>query len=162
MRADFTRAEKAAEELLTDNLIESIPIPVEEIAQNLGLTVRLGQFPDASIAGFVDLSKKLIMVNYADSPNRRAFTLAHEVAHFQLHRELLTKDPNRGIMHRRPIGGETDPFEQEANCFAGVLLVPERFLAKYYSYDLDDGAVAKMFGVSEDVIRYRLQRTGRR
>jgi Zn-dependent peptidase ImmA (M78 family) len=65
-----------------------------------------------------------------------------------------------GVVYRQPIGGETDPMEQEANGFAANLLVPEFLLRRYYHWAPEEEAAA-IFGVSAEVMRYRLQRTAR-
>ena len=159
-RADYRRAENAAKKVLEENSIFDAPVPVEEIASNYGLKLYRADFPDPSISGYIDLKSLDIVVNRADGSGRQAFTVAHELGHFVLHRTKLMENPDIGVVHRRPIGGEKDPIEQEANCFANNLLVPDFLLDKYYAYQ-PTPLVAKMFGVSEEVIRYRLKDTGR-
>ena len=56
---------------------------------------------------------------------------------------------------------DKEPKEQEANCFAANLLVPKKMLEIIMKdYDLsknDIPALSKFFGVSDDVIKYRLK-----
>ena len=59
-------------------------------------------------------------------------------------------------MYRKALGElNQDPKEKEANCFAANLLVPAELLEKYKDYNID--TIAKIFGVSQEVIGYRLQ-----
>jgi len=160
-KADYIWAESMATEVLEQFNIDSAPVPVESIAEKLGLQVLLATFSSDDIAGFLQISPdKRIVVNRSHAPTRRAFTIAHECGHFVLHSQELVDNPDIGVLFRRPIGGETDPIEQEANCFAANLLVPERLLARHYEYQ-PYSEIAALFGVSEEVIKYRLRRTGR-
>ncbi|CAN5432621.1 ImmA/IrrE family metallo-endopeptidase [soil metagenome] len=159
-KPDYEKARKEAEKLLKDNSILDAPVPVNQIAENLSLELLRGSFIEAQVAGFIDLDMSLIVVNEKDSLNRQVFTIAHEIGHFVMHKERLREDASMAIMYRKPIGGEADPYEQEANAFAANLLVPEDLLAKYFEYQ-SFHVVARIFGVSEEVIRYRLKTTGR-
>ena len=92
----------------------------------------------------------------ADSPNRQAFTIAHEIGHFVLHRPLLENKPDLGVLFRQPIGAESDPIEKEANCFAANMLVPKHRLNPWDRWQ-KESVVAQLFGVSEEVVRYRFK-----
>jgi Zn-dependent peptidase ImmA (M78 family) len=96
---------------------------------------------------------------------RQRFTVAHELGHHELHRQggapLLIAD--KDIFGR---GG--DPIEQEANAFAGHLLMPDpaiaRALAEWQPPELGADVVARLmqrFGVSYEVAVYRLHNSGR-
>lgn len=153
---DYTRAIEAADKLLRDNQINKPPVPLVELATNHGFSVQIGVFPDNlfNVCGYIDINKKVIMTNASDSPNRRAFTIAHELGHLLLHEDELLKNSDLGVMLRAPLGKqELDPHEKEANAFAANLLVPADMLKPYLSES--DGVIAALFGVSEDVIRYR-------
>ena len=56
---------------------------------------------------------------------------------------------------------DKDPVEQEANCFAANLLVPDDMLKRTMEkYDLtknDFSVLANLFGVSAEVMKYRLR-----
>ena len=108
----------------------------------------------------------IIGINIRHAPNRRRFTLAHELAHVQLHRQELEDGVHvdRGSLRRdaRAAAG-VDPIEIEANAFAAGLLMPTAFLASELegrSVDLEDdeavAALANRFKVSGAAMRYRL------
>lgn len=160
MRIRTDHAEAAAEKLLREFSVIDAPVPLAEMVRSQGLKLLKGHIPDPSVAGYIDLRRNEIVVSDSDGRGRQNFTVAHELGHFLLHRHLLEANPDLGIMHRRPIGGESDPKEREANAFAACLLVPDSLLAKYYVYQ-PANQVARIFGVSEEVIRYRLKETGR-
>lgn len=160
--ANFQKAKDIAEEVLKENFIQKPPIPVAEIAKNYGFDVFEVQLsPD--IAGFVDMKKHLIYVNLADTNTRKAFTIAHELGHIKLHSELLKKNPNIGILYRRPLGKKDDnEQEQEANYFAACLLVPQSMLKKVkeeYKQIIgkDFDILSSLFAVSPEVMSYRLR-----
>ncbi len=53
-------------------------------------------------------------------------------------------------------------FEAEAECLSAVLLVPRPALLHMLKEGLSDAALAKYFGVSTELLRMRLNRTGAR
>lgn len=99
----------------------------------------------------------VIFVNDDDPPNRQTFTIAHELGH-----KLLGHNPNEyGVLFRRQVFGENPPVEKEANWFAANLLVPEEMLRRIQKkYDLterDTEVLAGIFGVSREMIQYRIK-----
>jgi Zn-dependent peptidase ImmA (M78 family) len=157
-RADFKGVRSKAQEVLKENLIYSPPIDAYEIARNYGVNVMNKPFPDKikDIAGFIIFNEHKIYVNAADSLHRRRFTVAHELGHLLLHEKFLEQNPELGVLARRPLGRkDDDPLEQEANCFAANLLVPGSMLERYKNEN--PNLVAEIFGVSPDVIGYRMK-----
>lgn len=161
-KPDFLYAESMALETLQKHNIQDPPVPVEKMARDMGLKVQVADFTVPEIAGLLDLKNKFIVISRSDSSNRQAFTIAHELGHFVLHRSELEADPSVAVVYRKPIGGEVDPIEQEANCFAANLLVPGQMLLKIHSYDLTPIQLAGLFAVSLEVMTYRLKQTGLR
>jgi Zn-dependent peptidase ImmA (M78 family) len=112
----------------------------------------------------------IVGVNTLHAPNRQRFTLAHELAHIQLHRHELERavHVDRGSLRRDELAAAgIDPIEIEANTFASELLMPTDLLVaalKGRSVDLEDdeavAALAKRFKVSEAAMRYRLNSLG--
>ncbi|OGJ78095.1 hypothetical protein A2412_03290 [Candidatus Peribacteria bacterium RIFOXYC1_FULL_58_8] len=154
-------AKDKAAEILRQYEIEEPIIPITRLAEKHGLTVKVLQFPETlrDVAGFFDPEQKIIFVNRADPPNRQTFTIAHELGHF-----ILGHKPNEyGVLPRYPRPKEDNPIEKEANCFAASLLVPLDMLKKImkqYSLnktDADQELLAGIFGVSTDVIKFRLK-----
>lgn len=160
--ANYRNAITTAEKVLKDGFINQPPIPIIQLTMDYGLSI---QFFTPSIAeqstlkgvsGIIIPDQKLIKINNEDDPRHQIFTIAHELGHWLLHKNHLLENPEIGILFRRPIGGETDPIEQEANCFAANLLVPKSMLLNYLKYTKDEGKLAEIFNVSRQVIGYRL------
>lgn len=112
-----------------------LPVKVEIIIGRLGLDV----VPVPSLPNFeswLSLDMKNIYVNastYSDYryENRLRFSLAHELGHFMLHRDIITKMNFDSVasyydFHVNIPDSEYSRFEYQANEFAGRLLVPPR------------------------------------
>lgn len=98
-----------------------------------------------------------IMYHRKQNPGRRAYTIAHELGHFVLHRGLVDQDENfdggfycskNAIEH-----GAGADIEKEANEFAATLLMPfDDFRKTIPSYEVPNfdrlGAAASRYGVS--------------
>jgi len=90
----FHRAESFLEEFHPDN---TLPVPIEEIAEKkLGLMI----LPIANLEVFCEISGtmskdfKTILIDektYENQESRTRFTVAHEIGHFILHKELFEK-----------------------------------------------------------------------
>lgn len=152
---------KDADQVRAENYQNTPPINVYEIARNYGLQIIETDFPaeQNDIAGFVTAQNAMgkLYVNLSDHPNRRRFTIAHELGHWRLHRDELRANPERSILFRIAIGQlNKDPIEKEANIFAANLLVPLDLL-KQHKKGKTQEELAKLFNVSTDVIGYRLK-----
>lgn len=158
MPTNFPQVQKKAEEVLKKYNITEPIVNVFEIAENENLKIKFVDMPDGfnEVAGFMGKDGRTIYVNDADPVNRQTFTIAHELGHY-----FLQHQPDeRGVLYRwSKFNGKT-PVEQEANCFAGNLLVPKKMLKEQMKrYGLDENSLtilADLFGVSKEVIKYRL------
>ena len=166
---NFILAKQCAEEVLKENFVNAPPVNVFAIVRNYGLDVAYMSFSEyEDVAGFIDLEKRQIVVNDFDGPSRQKFTVAHELGHWIMHRQLLEKHPDQGVLLRLPLGRpDPDPREKEANSFAANLLVPDMFLTpniesgqRLKDFAGGEKLLATVFGVSADVIGYRLREVG--
>jgi len=153
-----------AEKALTRAGINKLPISPVDVAQSLGVTVKLGLLPE-DLSGFLMLEgdAAIIGVNSVHPKPRQRFTIAHELGHFLLH-------PSRNFVDRQVLyfrdsrsSQAVDVAEIEANKFAANLLMPERFvnkLVKGRPVDLQDDErveeLARAFGVSTQAVVFRL------
>jgi Zn-dependent peptidase ImmA (M78 family) len=150
----IVKGRAAAEKALKDNFIESPPVIIHELVENYGLTVFKAAFEDKEIAGYIDFDKKWIVVNNEDAGVRQNFSIAHELGHWIMHPAEVKADQNNiRIVYRRPMGGETEPLEIEANAFAAYLLVPEEMLKQYQ--EKSDLELVQLFNVSQSLIGFR-------
>lgn len=99
----------------------------------------------------------VILVKKQDADARQSFTLMHELGHLLLHKTSSIDDEDDLHAH----AGD----EQEANAFAGHLLVPDTFLKSIRDLERPDAVVAydhwlasqrRDWGVSGEVILRRL------
>lgn len=144
----------AAKETLENNFIESPPVIIHELVENYGLTVFCANFVNKTIAAYIDFDKQWIVVNKEDALVRQNFSIAHELGHWIMHHDKVVADENNiRIVYRKPMGGETDPLEIEANAFAAYLLVPEEMLKQHQQKS--DLELAQLFNVSQSLIGFR-------
>lgn len=136
--------------------IDTLHTPVEDILERtLGLTLEVDDFTRGQyfgevgddVLGFIAIKDKAIFINQNIDPlhnstalqGRFFFTLAHEVGHYVLHKELFTEyhaqqdffgheeQQRPAILCRHPDDDTTPmrPFiEQHADKFASYLLMP--------------------------------------
>ena len=98
-----------------------------------------------------------IVVNKGHHPNRRRFTIAHEIAHYCLHRK--EKDTFQDETFFR--GTAISPQEYAANQFAGELLMPEDVFRKEIKSGRNQiEELANFFGVSALAVRVRAKQLG--
>lgn len=152
-KPDYPKVAAEAKRVLEENFVIGPPVLAYEIAENCGLRVTVEIFEDASIAGMLDIEKKLIIVNKCDSLTRQSFTIAHELGHWLLH--VKPGDmTNEEVLYRKPLGQPDDDWmEKEANWFAANLLVPPEMLSMCRNLSQDEAA--HLFRVSPSVIGYR-------
>jgi Zn-dependent peptidase ImmA (M78 family) len=144
-------------------------VNVRALARELGINVQLADFGD-EVSGVLIRkdATAMIGVNWLHHPNRQRFTIAHEIAHHQLHEGGTFVDKGTTARFRNQTSGSgTDVEEREANLFAAMLLMPEEAIkktAKDYPFDVDDEdqfrAFADRFGVSSQAMLLRLREVG--
>jgi len=137
--------EQVANDLLSDYENNSqwtpqCPIPVERIAEkHLGYNIEITDddiYKDTEILGGIIFADKIIQVNGSieHHDGRYSFTIAHELGHHCLHKELFQKlgiEPDAHTNMCRETG-EKPLAEQQADTFAAYLLMPTKFVKKAY------------------------------
>lgn len=158
-RPDYKKAMESALSIVRQNGYVEPPISPILIASSQGVNVVEMEMTSSfnEVAGFIDIRGSRIVVNKNDPTNRQSFTIAHELGHYILHKQLIEADPEvYSVLYRKNnISDKGNPIEQEANCFAANLLVPLNILAKYQGLPIS--TIAILFRVSQDVIAYRLK-----
>jgi Zn-dependent peptidase ImmA (M78 family) len=135
----------------------AVPVPVEAIAEDLlGLRVRVE--PSLAASGMLIPSQRRILLNGAETPLRRRFTLAHELGHWTVH----CAGPSPTPILCRAVGQrpEPDAREREANVFAADLLMPEREVRAAVADGAGIAALVEAFDVSDEAIAWRLFNLG--
>lgn len=155
---------------ILDNANESSPpVNVERVAAHLRLKVELVSLED-EYSGFLAVKEKTIAINSAHPPVRQRFTIAHEIAHYQLHRRKQSSPVfiDRTVYRRHEASSTLNHEEEvEANAFAAELLMPEEWLNQYmedHPLDLSEAdnikILADEFRVSKKAMEYRLHNLG--
>jgi len=160
--------------LLERARVDGPAVPVDRIARELGVAVRLQPFA-GKLSGM--LVRKdgawVIGVNSLEVPVRQRFTVAHEIGHYQLHAAAQDVFIDRSFPIRfrdgRSSTGE-DRQEIEANGFAAELLMPTDFLQRDLANEEIDGLgvdgeelverMAKRYQVSKQAMTIRLTNLG--
>lgn len=138
----------------------SFPIPLGAIAKDLGLIVKKATL-SAGISGEIREHNDtfLIKVNRHDVKARQRFTLAHEIAHFLLHRELIGDGIVDDILYRSSL---SDALEAEANRLGADIVMPLQLIDKAREQmsglkkEEQFEALADCAGVSVTAIKIRL------
>lgn len=98
-------------------------------------------------------SRRLVIVNDAHHPNRQASSLAHELAHILLWHEPAHAFGADSVREWNP------EQEAEAQWLGGVLLIPDDAALHIAARRLSLEDAGGEYGVSEDMVRFRLQVT---
>jgi IrrE N-terminal-like domain len=142
---------------------QDVPIDITALATDLGLSVYESEDFEDGISGKIckDASGESpagysVYVNANHSVRRQRFTIAHECAHFLLHRDKIGDGITDDAMYRSD--KMTNQDEYEANNKAADLLMPRRLVLKYVKEGLsgaDD--LADAFNVSITAMQVRLR-----
>jgi Zn-dependent peptidase ImmA (M78 family) len=160
--------------LLHKHEIGEAPVRVDLIAKGEGIAILESAF-DGDVSGALLRSSGLtgIAVNSRQHPNRKRFTIAHELAHYLLdHTTEDHIDWQFSILRRDSKSSDaSDAKEIEANAFAANLLMPREFLKEdlrqYANFrgevELDQATrleLARKYSVSVEAMTYRLTNLG--
>lgn len=140
-------------------LQHAVPVNIVGIAKVLGLEVYESDLPEG-IAGKIFRDPKhggageySIVIRREDPYVRKRFTVAHEIAHYLLHRSLLVGGTLvDDAMYRSNL---SDRREAEANGLAADLLMPWHLLEPLCNLPVDE--LAKRFEVSVQAMQIRME-----
>lgn len=151
----------------------SPPIDVYSLAQKLGVRVEEVTLEE-TVSGMLVIEGEdaIIAINENHHPNRKRFSLAHELGHYKLHRHLarvFVDDQGTYTFHRDRLSEEgIDSKEVEANSFAAELLMPEKMVLEAINHRRLDPSdeetvrrLAHQFKVSTQAMSIRLATLGR-
>jgi Zn-dependent peptidase ImmA (M78 family) len=162
-----------AQQLLARLGIQSAPTPVEKIAKALGAQVRFSPFDD-ELSGMVYIKDgvPIIGVYSLHHPIRQRFTIAHELGHLELHRQMITVNVHvdksfPALMRDSKAATGTELIEIQANQFAAELLMPRTLVEQSLAgrqFDIEDDKpleeLARKFRVSKQAVEYRIRNRG--
>jgi Zn-dependent peptidase ImmA (M78 family) len=136
------------------------PIQVGAIAKALGIIVKKATL-SAGISGEIKEVNGvcIIRINRHDVKARQRFTLAHEIAHFLLHRDKIGDGITDDILYRSSL---SDELEAQANRLAADIIMPwaliKKSLGNYTDLKTEEKIerIAKESELSTTAIKIRL------
>lgn len=146
--------------------LRKAPVNIEEMIRAVGIDLDKKAELDPEIAGQIerlDDGAYRISVNRADHYYRQRFTMAHELGHWFMHRDLIGsgvddtpayRSTNAGKFYNVKIRRE---HETEANQIAASLLMPADLVRSEFAKDTDPASLAKRFQVSKAAMEIRLK-----
>lgn len=151
--------------------ITSAPVDIEAIAKRCGISVEQTDLGE-DISGVLVVRGENATIAYSSNQGdqRKRFTIAHEIGHYALHRNLendtVFVDRDFIVKYRsNKIYSEVEMRqEREANAFAASLLMPKEFIyeelnkesIKYLTETDVIVELARVFNVSIPAMTFRL------
>jgi hypothetical protein len=143
--------------------VGSIPVRVGLLADELGLEVVLSAL-SPNISGMIEPSDTApsgfkIRINKFEGEERQRFTIAHEIAHYLLHREHIHNGIVDNALYR---SGLSSAKETQANKLAADIVMPySKVMAELNELGgkrdaIAAEALARKFRVSSSAMRVRL------
>jgi len=150
------------QEALIEKNTQNIPVKVVALARDLELKVYTLDTLDDQISGLIKKDSEkggksgyAIFVNGRHSEERRRFTIAHEIAHFVLHKSLIGDGIMEDALFRAD--GFTNELERQANAMASDILMPKDMVEKEHREGIMGiPELARKFKVSRDAMCYRI------
>ncbi len=137
------------------------PVQTVPIANEIGIDVyKTLEWPN-DLSGMIQKSEEYagesgyaIFVNASHPETRRRFTIAHEISHFVLHRNLIGDGIKDDALYR---SGLSSAVEAGANRLAADILMPWRLINSAIDKGIDRiDALAVHFNVSKSAMSIRL------
>jgi predicted transcriptional regulator len=144
---------------IVGRFLRSAPVDLNGMARALAVPVAYRPLPN-DISGKIERAGLgyQITVNSLHSETRQRFTLAHELAHYVLHRDLIGDGIVDDALYRSALRSD---LETQANRFAADILMPASLVRQGYRGGMRDlASLTQRFGVSEEAMRIRLNSLG--
>lgn len=156
--AHWNRISDAELEIMKEYTTE-VPVRVGALAKALGLEVVLATLP-MNISGMIQPRGNgyVIKVNRFEPKERQRFTIAHEIAHFLLHKDRILNGVTDSVLYRSRL---SSALEAEANRLAADILMPREAVSGALALEdrIDDKTIAKLaeqFRVSSAAMQIRV------
>jgi len=149
---------------IVEEFLQEYPVRLGALASRLGVPIRVASMK-TGVSGQIsrDGSGYLIRINRNEARERQRFTIAHELAHYLLHREEIDRLPEGitdNVLYR---SGAPEAIEYEANRLAADLVMPMELVQKRLKDDFSgvvtDATIeglADVFEVSKSAMEIRL------
>ncbi len=154
---------READRKVLERHLNEVPVKLGAIAKDLGIEVKVSSLP-LNVSGQIAKvdGRYEIKINRHESRQRQRFTLAHELAHFLLHRDTIDGMGGKLIDNVLYRSGASEQIEYEANRLASQIVMPEKALQNAFSRygdSLSETTVellAEQFGVSKAAMEIRM------
>jgi Zn-dependent peptidase ImmA (M78 family) len=118
------------QEIIVSEFTREYPVKLGNLARALGISGIKVSSMSTGISGQInkDGGAYFIRVNRNEARERQRFTIAHEIAHFLLHRDLIDNSPDGitdNVLYR---SGAPEQIEFEANKMAAEILMPRSLI----------------------------------
>ena len=150
---------------ILDRFLSEYPVKLGALARELGVggikvsSMRPGTSGQITKEG----DHYIIRVNRHEARERQRFTIAHELAHYLLHQDVIDSSPEGitdNVLYR---SGAPESIEYEANRLAADLVMPMDLIERRLTEDFDGRvteatieSLAATFGVSKAAMEIRL------
>jgi len=160
---EYNRIQGSAKDILDRHLTE-YPVKLGQIARELGVSINISSM-NTGISGQImrEGDHYLIRVNRHEARERQRFTIAHELAHFLLHKSVIDSSPDGikdNVLYR---SGEPERIEYEANRLAADIVMPMNLVEKVLHEEFNGvvteatiESLAARFQVSKAAMEIRL------
>lgn len=150
--------------VIVDKYLLEYPVKLGQLARELGVAIKVSSMR-TGVSGQItnEDGQYIIRVNRNEARERQRFTIAHELAHFLLHRDVIDKSPNGitdNVLYR---SGAPETIEYEANRLAADIVMPMNFIEQKLREDyqgvVTDATIeslAAAFQVSKAAMEIRL------
>lgn len=135
------------------------PVRLPDLAKALGVSVKAATLAPGISGEIRPVGDGFVIrINRHDHPKRQRFTVAHELAHFLLHKDDIGMGIEDDVLYRSNL---SDRREHQANRLAADILMPENLLAEAREAAEEKGVgdvalyLADIFGVSEAAMRIK-------
>ena len=136
-------------------------INIKKLAKDLGIKEVKEEFISGSASGYIqnENDEFVIGVEASDSETRKRFTIAHELAHFLLHKKEIIDIGGGSVVDSRLYRSNlTSDLEVEANRLAADLVMPMELLRHFVksTEQITYNQLSEKLGVSLQALKVRL------
>ncbi|MDI2113080.1 ImmA/IrrE family metallo-endopeptidase [Commensalibacter nepenthis] len=151
---------------LITRYLDMRPVPLGKIAKEFGVKVFTSPL-EQGISGQIakENGDFVIRINKYESRQRQRFTLAHELAHYFLHKDIIENEGpiKDNILYR---SGKSDTVEAQANRLAAEIIMPDEKIKSDLNQlrkNMDEETfdmIASKWEVSNQALRIKLSTVG--
>ena len=126
----YERLDNPLKEIL-ERYLADCPVKLGQLAKELDVSILVSSMT-TGVSGQIkrEDDRYIIRVNRHEARERQRFTIAHELAHFLLHRPIIDGSPDGikdNVLYR---SGEPERVEFEANRLAADIVMPMHLVKK--------------------------------